>query len=334
MTDVATVGRHETIRVYPSAILLCAMAAFFGIAAGYGWLGEARDRLNYLDVWNQLTSHYDPTFSRFERGYTWSSWFARFYLMLDFQQFYALLATVALAVKFRLIWKHADAPLVAALAYLMILYPLHEYTQIRASVGLGFAYLAIDSYLERRLRRAIVCAVVAVLFHSSTLAIGLAVVAILLLRRMPPVVTATALGATATLGAAVVPRILDLLQQLNPLVASYLEQSDAGGTPNLLSGETILLVLTIMASAVFLRPWRRSGDMFFFFLGSWSVVLLAAFAQMPVFAFRLEEAFIFPFFLFAFRYDQSVGSRMPSLLMIATGAWMLNIALASGLISS
>jgi hypothetical protein len=282
MSAAATAIRSEPIRIYPSAIVLGALAVIFGMAAGYGWLGQAWDRVNYVEAWNQLTSHYDPAFSRFERGYTWSSWFARFYLLLDFQQYYTLLATGALAIKFRLLWKHADSPVLAVVVYLMFLFPLHEYTQIRAAVGFAFAYFAIDVLLDGKVGLSVLLFALGMLFHTTIAAIALALVPVLVLRRASPVMTASIFMALAAAAGLIIPKVVDTLESANPLVRGYLEQKGSSTGVNPFSGESILLLLVIAASAVVLRPWRRSRDGTMFFLGLWSLIWLVALARIPV----------------------------------------------------
>src|SRR3569832_1054556 len=51
-------------------------------------------------------------------------------------------------LKFRLLWKRTSAPVIAAVVYLMILFPLHEYTQLRAAVALAFAYMVLVVFLD------------------------------------------------------------------------------------------------------------------------------------------------------------------------------------------
>src|SRR3569832_1054558 len=72
------------------------LAVIAAAAAGYGWFGESRDYANYVGVYDALTRH--DTFSsfRFERGYLYLSWFCKFYIGMDFAQYYTFLAGISL----------------------------------------------------------------------------------------------------------------------------------------------------------------------------------------------------------------------------------------------
>ena len=310
------------------------MALLFGIGAGYGWFGESRDWLNYRNVWDQLPSRFDVSVSRFERGYVWTSWFAKYELQADFNLYYAVLATSSLAIKFRLLWKYAEAPVIAAIVYLMLLYPLHEYTQIRAAIGFAFAYLGLDACLEGKLGSGVLLFALGALFHTTVVAVALSLLVVFALRNRPPAVAGGVLSLLAGVSGIAIPYLVDTLEEANPLARSYIETASVNGAPNIFSGETILLFSVIVSSMVLLRPWRRSPDSSTFLLGAWSLIWLVAMARVPTFAFRLEEAFIFPLLLFTFRFDETLRSRVPALLMIATGVWMFYESLSLGVIGT
>jgi hypothetical protein len=87
-----------------------------------------------------------------------------------------------------------------------------------------------------------------------------------------------------------------------------------------------------VSSAIVLRPWQNRKDGFFYYLSFWTLITYVALLKIPVFAHRLSEAFIFPCLLFAFRFDDLHRSRIPSVIMVLTGGWMLYEAAIQGLL--
>jgi hypothetical protein len=311
------------VRISPSVIILCMVATVFGVVAGYGLFGRSPDYLSYRSIYDQLRPHDLLSNYRFERGYMLTSWFCKFYLGMDFPQFYSLLASLSLLLKFRLLWRRVSAPLLAAAIYLVGFFPLAEYTQLRSAVAFAFAFTAMDEYLNGRWLLAIVLFVVATLFHSTALALAGGAIAVLLVRNRTPIVAAgffTLIGLGASL---LVSAAMHVLQRINPLAWTYVHKALMNQPPNLLSGENILLLLLIVSSAIFLRPWQHRRDGFFYYLSFWSLIAYAALLRIPVFAHRISEAFIFSCFFFAFRFDDFHRSRVPACLMMTIGGWML-----------
>jgi hypothetical protein len=332
LSSAAANARSANIQISPVAILLCAVAGVFAVIAGYGLLGQSPDYPNYLAVYDQLLPHELLSDYRYERGYMLASWFCKFYLGMDFAQYYTLLVAVALLLKFRLLLRYASAPLVAAATYLLIVYPYSEYTQLRAAVAFAFAFTAMDEFLGGKWFTAIVLFAVAQLFHSLAIVLAGGAVAVLLVRNRSPVFI-TVFFCLIALGASMaVSAMVRVLQRINPLVWKYVNKTFLSEPPNLFSGENILFFLLILSSAVFLRPWQNRRDAFFYYLSFWTLIAYAALLRIPVFAHRIAEAFIFSFFFFTFRFDDYHRSRIPAFLMMVTAGWMLYEEVAKGVL--
>jgi hypothetical protein len=322
--------RPINARISATAIALCVLAGVFAVAAGYGWFGISRDYSNYASVYDELRLHDLFSNYRFERGYLFACWFCKFYLGLDFSQFYSLLAAISLLLKFRLLQRHSSAPLLAAAVYLMVLFPFYEYTQFRAALGIGFAFTAIDEYLNGRWFAALVLFAVAVLFHSTAAAMAAGAMAVLIVRNRTPGF-AVAFFASIAFGASLlITAALSVLERINPLALGYINRTSQAKNPNLFSGENILIFLLILSSTIFLRPWRRREDKVFYLLSFWYPISYIAFLRVPVFAHRIAELFIFSYFLFVFRFDDFHRSRVPAFLMTIIGFWMLYESIAEG----
>ena len=325
-TDVSP----NVTRLQPGVIVLLLLACVFGAAAGYGWLGESRDYSNYLGVYTDLGRHDSFSNYRFERGYMLLSWLCKFYVGMDFAQYYTFLAGSSLLLKFRLLWKHTSAPVIAALVYLLILFPFYEYTQLRAAVAFALAYTAIDTYLDGKRFAALLLLVVAVLFHTTAIVLGAGAISVMLVAKRSPVLAAAFLSAIGLGASLLISASMRILQAANPLASKYINKTFLNQPPNLFSGENILLFALIVCSAIFLRPWQARKDGFFYYLSFWMLIAYVALLKIPVFAHRLAEAFIFSCFLFAFRFDDSHQSRVPSHILILAGGWMVYEAIFEG----
>jgi hypothetical protein len=260
------------------------------------------------------------------------SWLGKFYAGMDFAQFYTFLAGSSLLLKFRLLWKHTSAPVIAALIYLMVLFPIYEYTQLRAAMAFALAYTAIDAYLDGKRFAALFLFVMSVLFHTTAIVLGAGAISVMLVAKRPPVLAAAFFAAIAFGASLLISASVRILEAANPLAAKYINKAFLDQPPNLFSGENILLFALIVCSAIVLRPWQTRKDGFFYYLSFWVLIAYIALLKIPVFAHRLAEAFIFSCFLFAFRFDDSHQSRIPSLIMILTGGWMVYEAIFEGLV--
>jgi hypothetical protein len=321
VTTATDVSSTDT-GIQPGAVFLLLLAVVFGLVAGYGLFGESRDYANYQGVYTSLSLHDHFSNYRFERGYMALSWLAKFYLGLDFAQYYAALVAGSLLLKFRLLWKHTSAPIIAALVYLMILFPFYEYTQLRAAVAFAFAYTAIDAYLDGKWFAALLWLGLGTLMHITAIVVGGGAVLVMLIFRWAPVLAVAFFSVVAVSMSLVVSASVRFLQNVNPLAAKYIETAFLNKTPNLFSVENILIFLLIVSSAFLLRPWQMRKNGFFYYLSFWTLIMCAALIKFPVFAHRLEDAFIFSCLLFAFRFDDSHQSRIPALIMILAGGWM------------
>lgn len=156
----------------PSKWILIAAWLPLSVIAGFRFLGDGMDFLQYYIFYNSIPRFFDVENSRFEVGYQVTAWLFSNILGWKYELFATLLAAIALGTKFHLFQKYLNHCLYAAILYVLIFYPLHEYTQLRSAVSLSFGYLAIHLYIEGKRKRSLLVFGAAFLFHYSILALA------------------------------------------------------------------------------------------------------------------------------------------------------------------
>jgi hypothetical protein len=333
ISSAAIPGGGSLLRLDPALSVIVLLICFFSLAAGYSLIGVSLDYDSYKSFYTAIDK-YSPVLSpRFEVGFVSLMKQSKTYLELSFPFFYALVAAIALSLKFRLLSKYTDAPACAAIVYLMMLYPLHEYTQIRAALGIALAFTSIDAVFNKRIFVAVLLAIMACLIHSSAAALIVIAMGAWRLSRWAPVNTVALLTLTGVTAPFVVSKIIGYVAAFNPILEQYLKQPGMFKTPNIFSVQNILFFCVIASSIVFQRPWQRRKDYFFFILSALSLILLASLIEIPILARRISELLLLPFLFYTFRFDGYHRSRIPAALMTVTALWMLYKSFAMHMLS-
>lgn len=150
-------------------ISICAF--FISIRA----FGLDSDYLAYVRFYESLNSTFDIAQTRFEPGFYSISFFFKTVLGLDIFWVMFFVSFVSLLIKFYLFSKNKNYILIGFL-YLISFAPLHEMTQVRAALGIAFAFLALYKKHEGENLQAFFLLIIAISLHYSTIYIGLALV--------------------------------------------------------------------------------------------------------------------------------------------------------------
>jgi EpsG family len=322
---------QKTVSIYFLAFLA---AMSFGIIAGLRIFGPGPDYFEYSQAYNFITPYFLFGASRFEPGYELTAWTFATQLKLPFPVFYIFLATFSLFMKFGLFIRYCRSPIYAIFAYLLIFYPIHEYTQIRAAVAIGLAYWAIHFLIERQIIIFFVVSFIAFTFHSSIVLLPAIVLVVIF--------TPQRLYLPITLfGAIVVPfyfnQIIEFItlsfSEYNPLVSSYIANSNSSQAVNIFSGSGIigLVILVLLLALGQLRNSRY--HQLFFALVALSYVFQFLFTASPVLAVRTGEMLIVAIVFLVCRTPFSATSSLPKLLLIVSGLWTSYRAIGEGVYS-
>jgi hypothetical protein len=304
------------------AIFLVFVWLVLSLAAAFRWFGEGRDYLGYLEFYETFFS--DDPFSemRMEIGYVLAAWLFRHVLELDYAWFALSLVATALGLKFLLIWRITSAPLYATVAYAMLFYPVHEYTQIRLAVALGFAYLGLHEAFRRRIWLALLLLAAGLSFHYSVaLLIGCALIYAFLrnpVRGLLPLLICLAVAWIATAGLA----FIDLLQAVNPFAEAYLANLEDAPAPTLLSVSNLLYLAALLV-APFVLPWRSGEFALHYLLTAAALVAFVLLLDIPVFAHRIKELLAVSAVFWVFRFEPAGYRAVPALILMVNAAWAL-----------
>jgi len=136
--------------------------------AAYRPFGDGLDYNNYVVFYDRLIENEDFGLIRFEPGFTFSAHFLKFHVGLSVEEFIFLASFLALLIKFTLFSKTYYSYL-TLFFYIMMWFPLHENTQIRAAVSIAFIFLFVESLLRGNFFKATIFAVIATTFHMSAI---------------------------------------------------------------------------------------------------------------------------------------------------------------------
>lgn len=334
MSSVAFFPQNQIlVKNKPKAALIVFVWLFLSFAASYQLFGVGRDFPGYLDSYSQLGQHSFWTDSRFEPGYVFFAWVFKFYLKASFSHFYLVLVSFALGIKLYLIWRYTSSPVLAMLVYVMLFYPLHEYTQIRVAVALGLAYLALHKGLQGKISNAIVLFFLALTFHFSVAVLLVGACLVFFFRQNIYYFVYGSVLVFMLLAFFGLQFFTIFISELNPLTLAYLENTQSAITPNLFSLSMILFFTTFVSIALFQRPWRDNYTCLWFFLSIMGMISFVLLIDSPVFAHRVKDVLLVSSVFLTFRFRRiSLGARVPAMLMIVNGMWVLYRAIVQGII--
>lgn len=312
-------------------VVLAALCLVASLAAGNRWLGWGKDYEQYLIAYNTIS----PTFlfgnTRFELGYEITAWFFAIIAGLPFSVFYVFLCTVALALKFYLFDKYLSSPVFAAFVYMLMFFPVHEYTQIRAAVAISFGFAAIHCIIGRKWLFAAGLSMVSVLFHSSAIVlVSLGAVAVLIPRRLGTVAMPAIIIALLIVSAVASAALGSTFATINPLFYSYLDNVDASQAINIFSVSNFLVITVLLLMFVFRFHVQDNYVFPFLLLPVFGFVFLIVFRSSPVLALRTSEIMMLSIIFAGFRLPLSDKTLVVRGLLLINGAWLIYRAITEG----
>lgn len=304
------------------AAALIALWAFCSLAAAYRWLGMGRDYLEYLTYYNTIPPLFSFSDTRFEPGFHLLGWLFRVPLNVDYGLFSLALVGSALGAKFYLMWRYLHSPLLAALVYLIMIYPLHEYTQIRAAFAISLGLIAVHLWLEQRRVLAVVLMGVAFLFHGSIVIFSVGFIFGEFFRFDRRGLLLVGAGIAVVLVAVTLQlTIVSVFSTYNPLISKYIENATFEEEASFLSLAN-LFYMAMLAAALFAGWMNDRYRRPLLVMSILSVFALAVFYASPTVAQRTKEV-LFGTIIFAAYRDPATERDVPALALL----WFNTLAL-------
>ncbi|MFY9810953.1 EpsG family protein [Aquabacterium sp.] len=275
------------------AFLTLLGAATLSIAAAGKIIGIDADHFQYLSFWEHLDKNNPFNLTRFEPGFVWAAWFAKHLTQIEYNTFIFFTTLISISIKFRLLAKRNYYPILI-IGYTTSLYLLHEMTQIRAAVSLGFGYLAIEYFRKRRITFSLASMAIAASLHYSTLILCTSYL-YSLIKSASPKSNRVALIATIAISTSAAAVFVSSFNQLNPVLEGYFSNVQEQQV-SLLSARTLLLGFILGIALLDLRN-VQTPDHALLATSSTIFILFFVFKDTPVIAHRIIEISMFSYFL-------------------------------------
>jgi len=306
-----------------TSLVLIAAWAFLSISGGYQWFGSSLDNYSYYLYFVNLNSNPDFGASRFEFGFQVWAWVSKFILRMGFEPFVTSLIAVSLGIKFYLIRRYTALPIIAAGAYVLGFFVLHEYTQFRAALGIAFVFLGLHKQLEGKLKWALLFYVLGILFHYSVVIVPIIALLSRFIKRWEAV---GLIAVSSVVVAYMLPMFREMavsyLSLLNPLTSVYFYGDE--GAANIFSLFNVAMALASVYAIALGYLERSKYHRIFLVLGIASLVGFVLVSELLVLALRIKEILSVAF-IFAFTRSKPEVHEVPLLLLLliatAYGFW-------------
>ncbi len=259
----------------------------FSWLAAERFLGIDRDYIQYFSFFESLSRSYD---GRFELGFVFLNLLVKsvglsFYFLLFISAF------LSLSPKLYLICKNPNWAFWVVIYFLM-LYPLHEMTQVRVSIALGFGYLALYFAIRENLSpRVVIFSVLSILFHWTLLIFIPFIVFVDFFKKREIILIVSII---------LVPTVfiylsLSFLSYLNPQVTHMVNTANSMQANPFSSRNIIFVSIALIGLAninkikFYCLPWL--------YLTVFGISVWYGMMEIPVFAHRIFELTMFSCFL-------------------------------------
>jgi len=154
-----TISSNSFIFIFVGFVLI--------LIAGFRPIGIDGDSLNYVSVLHISLS--EANFIDKEPAFWIINELNRILFGGNEQTFFLIFAIIGVSLKLYLIRQYSVTPILSLLTYISMFFILHEMTQIRAGVAIGFVFLALHDLVKKRNISFITKILIATLFHYSAI---------------------------------------------------------------------------------------------------------------------------------------------------------------------
>jgi hypothetical protein len=310
------------MRLISSAILISIWIAA-SVAAAWQSLGLGLDYLQYANFYWNFTANWLTPEARFEPGIKLWALIAQMALNLSFEWFMLTLIATALAIKFILFSRRTVVPLLAILAYGFVFYPVLEYTQIRAAMGVALTFAAVFAFLDGRLKQAIFFFVSAIAFHYSMAVAAVVVLGSGFVGTRIRLAVALGIAGIALLSLSTyLGEITSFLSQVNPLTERYVYNIEQNEEANVFSVWNIAIAFAVTFGVAFGLYDDDRTDRVLILMSLAGLVSVVLFRNSVELALRLREVFSLSTIFFVFRQPPVPWRWIPAAVLLAASAYV------------
>lgn len=308
--------------------------ALLSLAAALRWLGPGRDYFEYLYYYNTIPYQFALSDTRFEPGFHVVAWFFRNVLNVEYSILAFALVAVSLGIKFYLIKRYLNHPILAMVTYVALFYPTHEYAQIRTALALALGYGAVHLLFERKYLAGLAGFVIGVTFHYSVIMLALVYFGAQYVRGRAAVILLVAgLVIVTVFSEQIVGTVTNIFSAYNPLLKYYVSNSYFNDEVRITSLNN-LLPAAALGLAVLLG-WFGYGRYHATFLtmSIASLVAIVLLSGSPVVAQRLKELLFVAVIFLIYRSPIILRNLPPIIFIWVNAALLLYLAFREGLLA-
>lgn len=294
---------------------LIGLSITLGFTSGYRLLGDGFDYWDYVTFYNELGSPINWTYTRFEPGFVYAAWFFKWVLGSSYQLFASTLMTISIFLKFFLFRRYIKHYAFAITAYILIIYPIHEYTQIRISISIAIVLVALHLAFRKKLVLPIILSYLAFNFHyTSVIMVPFILAAYFHDKSVIRKVIIASLPIFLIMLYLSTDLLIVTVAQYSSAADSYLRSTTYAMNNDLVNTYSLAVIIpfAVLISSIILGFHRDNYRIIFIYMTATSLCITLSFLQFPVFSHRLREIFTVGLLYIAFDNNRFLKDWVPA----------------------
>lgn len=258
------------------------MVMLLSMAVSFKVFGFDLDYNNYFNAFKFSFDNKEPFHDFIEIVVKW--------LNLDFKSYIFLVTFISLSLKFYFFKKYSQYPELTIICYLMTFFWLHEYTQIRASLAIGFSLIFIAKTIEGKHKQGFFFLIFSILSHYSAI-INVWIYAIIKLKNIYLIILL--LIATSLIFLIDIDSFENILKINSSILTLYTENHGPKEIFNVFNPNIISIILTLLLCILFQRKFNQTNQKYITIL-LLSTIIYFFFAKLELMtiSFRILEFYL------------------------------------------
>ena len=259
-------------------------------------VGFDRDSLQYLEGFNEFTSLFDADYSVREPSFWLIVYCSKLIFYDNGRLVFLFYAFIYVSISVYSIKRLTPHPFISLFCYVLLFFPLHGMTQIRAGVACAFFLLAIPDIVNRNIKLFLLKCTIASLFHYSAILIFITYIIDPKKINIKIYFLLPFFGLTFAMFGKVLIGFIDNISMYLPSFLSYkiniylsLLREGSGGTVNLFSFYYFFVLIIYFLSLYLVFHCENKYRVIFCKLLGLSLFLYYLFSSFPIFAVRASE---------------------------------------------